>query len=153
MYGKLMKIPRLQAWYGDSGTDYSYSNLTLSPKAWTEELTRLKVLLENKYELKFNSVLANCYRDQNDSVGWHSDDEVELGDKPVIASLSFGGERVFHLRHKYNEQRFKLKLASGSLLIMKGKTQEFWQHAVLKSRVQAPKRINLTFRLIQKISQ
>ena len=110
---------------------------------------KLKCFVEEKCATKFKSVLANYYRDHNDSVGWHSDDEVELGIEPIIASLSFGSERVFNLKHKYNDQRFKLKLLSGSLLVMKGKTQSHWQHAVLKSRQQTNWRVNLTFRTIK----
>lgn len=150
MYGRQIDIPRLQAWYGDPGTDYQYSNLALTPNPWTEQLKSLKQAVSEKSQSSFNSVLANCYRDHQDSVSWHSDDEPELGSSPVIASLSLGAERYFHMRHKYSGEKFKLKLPSGSLLIMKDKTQEFWQHAVLKSRQISPARINLTFRKILK---
>ncbi|GHF85528.1 alpha-ketoglutarate-dependent dioxygenase AlkB family protein [Thalassotalea marina] len=150
MYGRLIDIPRLQAWYGDAGTDYQYSNLKLNPQPWNDELLALRHVISEKSQASFNSVLANCYRDHHDSVGWHSDDEPELGPEPVIASLSLGAERYFHMKHKQSGEKFKLKLPSGSLLIMKGKTQSFWQHAVLKSRQMAPYRINLTFRKILK---
>ncbi len=150
MYGRKVTIPRLQAWYGDQGTDYTYSKLTMKPLMWTDELNYLKQQLHLKTGVAFNSVLANCYRNHRDSVSWHSDNEPELGNEPVIASISLGAERYFHLKHKYKSLSHKLKLPSGSLLIMKGKTQENWQHAVLKSRIESPMRVNLTFRKIIK---
>lgn len=150
MYGRYLDIPRLQAWYGDQGTDYQYSNLTLNPLPWTQDLAMLKVKVSEKCQTAFNSVLANCYRDHQDSVSWHSDDEPELGSEPVIASLSLGAERYFHMKHKLTRDTFKLKLPSGSLLIMKGKTQLCWQHGILKSRQISRFRINLTFRKILK---
>lgn len=150
MYGKRVKVPRLQAWYGDQGTDYTYSQLTMAPLPWTEQLLALKQQICEATGADFNSVLVNCYRNHQDSVGWHSDDEPELGETPVIASLSLGAERFFHLKHKVKPLSHKFKLLSGSLLIMQGNTQKYWQHAVLKSRIHAPMRINLTFRKIIK---
>ena len=120
----------------------------MEPRPWTQSLAALKDKLTHVCHEPFNSVLANCYRDHNDSVGWHSDDEPELGTEPVIASLSFGAERYFHLKHKQKKVSEKILLPSGSLLIMRGKTQANWQHAVLKSRIESPERINLTFRKI-----
>lgn len=148
MYGKQMLIPRLQAWYGDSCTKYQYSGIELNPLPWTSELLALRAIAEEKSNTLFNSVLANCYRNQQDSVAWHSDDEKELGYCPTIASISLGAERVFHLKHKISGELFKLPLQSGSLLIMSGETQHYWQHAVLKSRKESKSRINLTFRKI-----
>lgn len=148
MYGKEIDIPRLQAWYGDDSMDYSYSGIFLKANCWVSLLAELKQRIESFTQSNFNSVLANCYRDQHDSVGWHSDDEPELGVDPVIASLSFGVTRTFHLKHKVTGEKFKLPLQSGSLLLMSGKTQQYWQHALLKSKQQMPKRINLTFRKI-----
>lgn len=150
MYGKMLNIPRLQAWYGDPGTEYSYSNLAMSPLPWTEQLQKLRIQVEAKAQHHFNSVLANCYRDNQDSVSWHSDDEPELGQAPVIASLSLGAERFFHMKHKQTGELFKLKLPSGSLLIMKEYTQNYWLHAVPKTRQVCGRRINLTFRKIVK---
>ncbi|WP_368482958.1 alpha-ketoglutarate-dependent dioxygenase AlkB [Thalassotalea sp. PP2-459] len=150
MYGKPVKVPRLQAWYGDQGTDYTYSQLTMAPLPWTNQLLTLKQQISEATNAEFNSVLVNCYRNHQDSVSWHSDDEPELGEMPVIASLSLGAERFFHLKHKFKPLSHKFKLPSGSLLIMKGNTQKYWQHAVLKSRIYAPMRINLTFRKIIK---
>lgn len=148
MYGKMMSIPRLQAWYGDEHAIYSYSNLTLRPYKWTPTVSTLKLQVERFCERTFNAMLANCYRDQNDSVSWHSDDEPELGKAPFIASLSFGCEREMQFKHKRSGEKFKLPLQSGSLLVMSGETQENWQHAILKTRIEKIKRINLTFRNI-----
>ena len=149
IYGKKVKIPRLQAWYGDDQMDYTYTNLTLSAKPWTPLLYTLKQRVESFCQLTFNSVLANCYRDQQDSVSWHSDDEPELGYNPIIASLSFGAKRTFHLKHKVTGERFNLPLQSGSLLLMSGNTQTHWQHMLSKSKRIMPMRINLTFRQIK----
>lgn len=148
MFGKMIDIPRLQAWYGDKHADYSYSKLSLKALPWTPVLHDLKSKVNNFCQGQFNSVLANCYRDHQDSVGWHSDDEPELGTHPVIASLSFGAKRMFHLKHKQTGEKFKLPLQSGSLLVMSGTTQAHWQHTIAKSRQHQPMRINLTFRHI-----
>ncbi len=148
MFGKLIDIPRLQAWYGDRNADYCYSKLKLTALAWTPLLADIKQRVEVFCEQQFNSVLVNCYRDHQDSMGWHSDDEPELGNKPIIASLSLGANRVFQLKHKSTGQKFKLPLQSGSLLVMSGTTQSCWQHAIGKTRQQQPMRINLTFRRI-----
>jgi len=147
-YGKIVDIPRLQAWYGEYGVHYTYSNLTMVAKPWTPTLLQLKNIISQYCQSSFNAVLANCYRDNCDSVGWHSDDEPELGQNPVIASLSLGGTRTFHLKHKHTGEKFKLPLQSGSLLVMSGKTQHYWQHAILKTKQKAVMRINLTFRNI-----
>lgn len=148
MFGKFVDIPRLQAWYGDSNLSYTYSKLTLNAQPWTPLLTELKNSVVEKAGVAFNAVLANCYRDHNDSVSWHSDDEPELGIEPTIASLSFGAKRNFQLKHKHTGETFKLPLESGSLLIMSGATQQNWLHAVAKTRIEQPMRINLTFRTI-----
>lgn len=148
IYGKSVLIPRLQAWYGDNGVEYGYSNLKLTTHPWNTELLELKQLIEEKLKVKFNSVLANLYRDGNDTVGWHSDDEPELGQNPVIASLSLGGEREFHLKHLKTKETLKLNLKSGSLLVMAGETQHYWQHSVPRKKAKTPPRINLTFRRI-----
>lgn len=150
MYGKPVKIPRLNAWYGDSNAHYAYSGLALSPLAWTPLLLDLKQQLEQFLDCSFNSVLANHYRNGQDSVAWHSDDEQELGHEPLIASLSFGATRSFTLRHKFNEDQapVKIDLAGGSLLVMAGTTQRCWQHQLAKTRSVVAGRINLTFRQI-----
>jgi len=148
MYGKRVAIPRLQAWYGDK--DYSYSGMILTAKPWLPVLLELKQQVENKCQTPFNAVLANLYRDQNDTVGWHSDDEAELGKDPVIASLSLGDERNFQLKHKYSGEKLTIPLTSGSLLIMAGATQHYWQHALPRTKKVKSPRINLTFRQIKK---
>lgn len=148
---RVIPIPRLQAWYGDSDADYSYSGLNLQPAAWTQLLQEIKSDCERVAEQRFNSVLANLYRDGNDSVSWHADDEKELGTNPVIASVSFGETRTFQLKHKTNKSlpTQKIDLPGGSLLVMRGETQHFWKHQIAKTKIPKGPRINLTFRLIK----
>ncbi len=149
MFGKRVKIPRLQAWYGDKGLDYTYSGLTMEPESWTSVLLQLKQRVEEAAAQPFNTVLLNLYRDGQDKVGWHSDDEPELGKHPQIASLSLGETRKFAMKHKATGEKFDLVLPGGSLLIMAGETQQFWQHTIpAQKRVIAP-RINLTFRTVK----
>ncbi len=148
MYGKPIPIPRLNAWYGDAGADYSYSGIYLRPLVWTPLLSSLKANVESFLNSRFNSMLANFYRDQNDSVAWHSDDEKELGYQPLIASLSFGQSRRFSLRHKSDPalNTVHMELEGGSLLVMAGETQSHWQHQVAKLTAPCEGRVNLTFR-------
>ncbi|GAL16843.1 alkylated DNA repair protein AlkB [Vibrio maritimus] len=146
MFGKKVAIPRLQAWYGDAS--YTYSNLKLEPLPWNPLLNSLKAHCEKVAGSQFNSVLANLYRDGQDSNGWHSDDEKELGINPVIASMSFGAERRFLLRHKMTGEKVEFNLTSGSLLIMAGETQHHWQHTIPKTKRFVEPRINLTFRKV-----
>lgn len=148
MFGKTVTIPRLQAWYGEPGTGYQYSGLRMEPNPWNDALTFLKQRVESLTFGDFNSVLINQYRDGNDCVGWHSDDEPELGQRPVIASLSFGAQRRFRLRHKITKDSTELILPSGSLLLMSGDTQKYWQHAILREKKVDQPRINLTFRYV-----
>lgn len=153
MYGKKLAVPRLTAWYGDSDKPYSYSGIRLEPKIWTAALIRIRTRLEAFLGTDFSSVLLNLYRDGQDSVAWHSDDEPELGKNPVIASVSLGASREFHLRHKNRRDLRKLILDSGSLLVMRGETQHYWEHRVPKCREsdQMGRRINLTFRRIHPV--
>ena len=150
-YGKEIKIPRLTAWYGDSGKSYTYSNITMNPIPWTPILLTIKKRVEEIAKISFNSVLINLYRDGKDSMGLHSDDEPELGKDPIIASVSFGGVRKFRLRHRFNKTlaKVELNLTHGSLLMMQGKTQEYWQHQIPKTAKSVMPRINLTFRVIK----
>ncbi|MCB0842995.1 MAG: alpha-ketoglutarate-dependent dioxygenase AlkB [Bacteroidetes bacterium] len=150
IFGKKIPQPRLTAWYGDPGKTYTYSNLTWRPQSWIPELITIKEKVEKVARTRFNSVLLNYYRDGKDSMGWHSDDEPELGKNPVIASLSFGQKRAFHLKHRLDKTipKVKLDLEHGSLLIMSGETQHFWQHQIPKTSRQVDGRINLTFRVI-----
>jgi len=151
IYGKHYLQPRLSAWYANQGLDYSYSGIQLSGLPWTDLLSGIKARAESLAGQEFNSVLINYYRDQNDSMGMHSDDEAELGKQPVIASLSLGGQRRFVLRHRYrkNMGSIKLELDSGSLLIMKGDTQANWKHGIPKQSKFCAPRLNLTFRMIK----
>ncbi len=149
IFGKTHPQPRLTALYGNNGKSYSYSNITMQPHAFTPELQQLKATIEEEAKVTFTTCLLNLYRDGRDSNGWHSDDEKELGQNPVIASLSLGSARFFHFRHKENKAlKHKMLLEHGSLLLMRGKTQHFWQHQIPKTAKQVGERINLTFRII-----
>jgi alkylated DNA repair dioxygenase AlkB len=150
LFGKEVQQPRLTAWYGDAGCAYTYSGLTLQPQPWTDTLSELRRAVEKAAGSPFNSVLLNLYRDGKDSMGWHSDDEPELGKHPVIASLSLGETRRFHLRHRGDRSvlPLRLDLPAGSLLIMAGETQHHWQHRLSKTQRPVGPRINLTFRYL-----
>lgn len=148
VFGKQHKIPRLQAWYGDKNTAYEYSGLMMEPHPWTDALLALKQMIELATNTTFNSVLGNYYRDGNDKMGYHSDDEPELGDKPTIASLSLGTERRFVLKHKQTDEKLALDLPGGSLLIMSGQTQQNYKHAIMARKRLTQGRINLTFRYV-----
>ncbi len=148
MYGKIVKFPRLTAWYGDNDKPYSFSGITLQPNSWTQELLDIKKRIETLCKVAFNSVLLNLYRDGNDSISWHTDAEKELGLNPVIASVNFGAERTFQLRHMQTNERIDILLTHGSLLIMMGELQHYWQHQVPKTKTVKSPRINLTFRKI-----
>jgi alkylated DNA repair dioxygenase AlkB len=150
MFGIKMRQPRLTAWYGDPGCVYAYSGIRLEPLPWSATLRDVKARIEAAAAETFNSVLLNCYRDERDSVGFHSDDEPELGPRPAIASLSLGAERVFVMKHRTvkNLPSVRLRLASGSLLLMKGDTQHNWRHGVPKQTRPCGPRVNLTFRRI-----
>lgn len=148
IFGKMMKIPRLQAWYGDEGANYEYSGVSLPPLTWHDELQTLKARCEEQCGSAFNSVLANLYRHGQDSMGMHSDDEPELGIEPIIASISLGQVRNFDLKHKVSGEKFRLPLEHGSLLIMSGETQKYWRHGIAKTKKQIEPRINFTFRQI-----
>ncbi|HPF11827.1 MAG TPA: alpha-ketoglutarate-dependent dioxygenase AlkB [Flavobacteriaceae bacterium] len=149
LFGKTHPQPRLTAMYGMEGNTYSYSGITMHPKPFEEIHFTIKEALEKVCNIDFTTVLLNLYRNGNDSNGWHSDDEKELGRQPTIASLSFGADRIFQLKEKAcSQSTFKLTLAHGSLLLMQGETQHKWLHQLPKSkRIQQP-RINLTFRRI-----
>lgn len=149
MYGREVPIPRLQSWHGDPGASYTYSNITMSAQPWTDALREVKQSVETIAGTSFNSVLANLYRDGRDSVAWHSDDEPELGRDPIIASVSLGATRTFHLRHRTEpRQRHDIELVHGSVLLMRGPTQHVWEHQLPKTTRHAGARINLTFRTI-----
>lgn len=147
-YGKEIPIPRLTAWYSKEGKTYTYSGIKNTPLPFTDLISELLSLIEANELTKgnYNSVLLNYYRNGRDSVGLHADNERELGDRPTIASLSFGETRLFELIHNDEIDRFSLQLNHGSLLIMRGATQNYWKHQIPKqSKINNP-RINLTFR-------
>ena len=148
LFGRRVAQPRLTAWYGDSEARYRYSGLNLIPLPWHPGLLRLRDKLEDCLQEPFNSVLANAYRDGNDSMGWHSDNEKELGKDPLVASVSLGAERRFLVRHSEQRKSSGIWLESGSLLVMKRGCQQFYQHALPKTRKVNGLRINLTFRAI-----
>jgi len=147
IYGKKVLFPRLTAWYGVNDATYTYSGITNIPLPWTSQLLSIKERIEDKTKSQFNSVLLNYYRNGNDSMGWHSDDEKELGVNPIIASLSFGASRKFQFKHKTKKElNLNTLLTNGSLLMMSGQTQNNWLHQVPKSKKVLGERINLTFR-------
>lgn len=149
MYGKKINFPRLTAWYGDDDKPYSFSGITLQPRPWTKEILDIKHKIEPEAAVSFNSVLLNLYRNGNDSISWHTDAEPELGINPVIASVNFGATRKFQLRHITTGEKREIDLVHGSLLIMRGELQHFWQHQVPKTSKVVGERINLTFRVIK----
>jgi alkylated DNA repair dioxygenase AlkB len=146
IYGKHIITKRKAAWYGDSSYSYTYSNTTKHALSWTEDLLTLKKRVEELTGTTFNSCLLNLYHDGNEGMAWHSDDEKSLGKDTTIASLSFGAERKFSLKHKIAKETVSIVLENGSLLVMKGTTQTHWQHCLPKTtKVKSP-RVNLTFR-------
>jgi alkylated DNA repair dioxygenase AlkB len=150
LYGKKIPLPRLTAWYGEVGKPYTYSGIPMQPHYWTKALLSLKNDVEEVSGVDFTSVLLNLYRNGNDSVAWHADDEKELGKQPIIASLSFGAVRTFQFKHKTKPHlKHKIALQHGSLLLMKGDTQQYWLHQIPKTTQPVEPRINLTFRVIQ----
>jgi alkylated DNA repair dioxygenase AlkB len=149
LYGKVHAEPRLTAWYGDAGKRYAYSGIDLTALPWVPVLLEIKARIESVTACEFNSVLLNLYRGGADSVSWHADDEPELGRDPVIASVSLGERRAFHLKHKKDKaQRKTLSLDHGSMLLMQGATQHHWVHQIPKTTRDVGARINLTYRLI-----
>ncbi len=148
MYGKRYITKRKTAWYGDAAFEYSYSNTTKTALPWTPELLEIKNSVEKLTGHSFNSCLLNFYHNGNEGMSWHSDDEPELGENPIIASLSFGAPRKFSFKHKITKETVSVLLEHGSLLVMKGATQAHWLHAIPKSTKVKTPRINLTFRTI-----
>lgn len=162
MAGKPVRIPRLNAWYGDPGMAYAYSGKRFEALPWSEALGRLKAKVQQTVDgytlnptspgqqthFEINSALLNLYRNGNDSVAWHSDNEPELGPCPQIASVSLGATRRFVLKHRRDESKIELALSGGSLLLMLGDIQGRWWHSVPKTRKPVGERINLTFRQV-----
>ena len=150
VYGKIYKQPRLTAFFANNQKKYGYANISMTPQPFSPLLNSIKTKIEAATDTQFSSCLLNLYRDGQDSNGWHADDEKELGHNPVIASVSLGAERAFHLKHKkIKTLKHKLNLQNGSLLLMKNETQHHWLHQIPKTKKPLGKRINLTFRLIK----
>jgi alkylated DNA repair dioxygenase AlkB len=148
MFGRDTKIPRLQCWIGDEGCEYRYSGKQLSRQIWNQDLIMIRKKIYQELKIDFNSVLANYYRDGKDSMGWHSDDEKELGPNPTIASISFGSERDLVFRNKITKETLAIPQTNGCLILIDGETQRNWQHSIKKTQKFIGPRINLTFRNI-----
>jgi alkylated DNA repair dioxygenase AlkB len=151
LYRKSIALPRLTAWYGDPGLAYTYSGIRMEPRAWSPALRSVKARVEALCGQAFTSVLLNQYRHGQDGMAWHSDDEPELGTDPLIASVSFGATRRFRLRrkpHAKGSRPLAVDLLTGSCLVMSGRTQALWEHALAKTRKPVGPRVNLTFRQI-----
>jgi alkylated DNA repair dioxygenase AlkB len=146
--GRQFILPRLQTWHADPGIRYSYSNNLLETRPWTPLLSEIRMRVEAQLNFQFNSVLVNLYRNGNDYVGWHSDNEPELGEQPFIASMTFGMERQFEFRHKKSSETGRLLLGSGTLLIMQPSFQHDWLHSLAIDEKVTEGRINLTFRKV-----
>jgi alkylated DNA repair dioxygenase AlkB len=151
IFGKSVMQPRLTASFGDPGTEYTYSGITMTPTPWIAPLQEIKTRIESESGTKFNSALLNLYRDEKDSMGWHRDNEKELGHNPIIASVSFGAVREFQFRHR-NDKELKatVPLEHGSFLLMAGTTQHHWLHSIPKTKTKLGPRLNITFRRIIK---
>lgn len=150
LFGKEVMQPRLTCWFADEGKSYSYSGITMQGYPWTEALLKIKTAVERKAGVKFNSALLNLYRDGKDSMGWHKDNEKELGVNPIIASVSFGAIRTFQLREYHTKSSLKsIPLGHGSMLLMRGETQPHWEHRVPKTNKVNSPRINITFRIVK----
>jgi alkylated DNA repair dioxygenase AlkB len=150
LYGKEYQQPRLVALYADAGKKYDYSGISLHPLPWTDLLREIRRRVEDASETAFNAVFLNFYRDHNDSMGFHSDDERELGKNPTIASVTFGATRTFLMKHKFIKELplQKIPLEAGTVLLMKGATQHFWKHGINKQKEPCGPRVNLTFRTL-----
>ncbi|PJJ84109.1 alpha-ketoglutarate-dependent dioxygenase AlkB family protein [Mucilaginibacter auburnensis] len=151
IFGKRLTTKREVAWYADAGYNYTYSNITKEALPWTPELLALKQLAEDLSGHTYNSCLLNLYHDGDEGMGWHSDDEKTLEKDAAIASLSFGAERKFALKHHESKQKVEVMLQHGSLLLMKGVTQTHWLHALPRSKKIKSPRINLTFRMMAEV--
>ncbi|AOK12239.1 MULTISPECIES: alpha-ketoglutarate-dependent dioxygenase AlkB family protein [Burkholderia] len=146
-------LPRLTAWQGERDAVYVYSGIRNVPAPWTPAVLELKRAVEETSRAPFNSVLLNRYRNGQDSLGWHADNERELGEVPVIASVSLGAMRVFDLRHRASGVTHVYRLTHGSLLVMRGRTQAEWLHRVPKAPAVQGERVNLTFRFVTPTAQ
>ena len=148
MFGKTYEQARKVAWHGEKNICYTYSRINMVSPGWTKQLLAIKNELNTLLGINYNSVLINLYRNGNDYMGFHSDDEKELGLNPFITSISLGASRDFVFKHKKTKEKISLKLENGDLIIMKGETQSFWNHAIPKRAKVSEPRLNLTFRNI-----
>ncbi len=149
IFGKTHKQPRLTSLFANNDLPYRYSNIKMTPHPFTKELLQIKKDVEAATNHDFTTVLLNFYRNGNDSNGWHADNEKELGTNPTIASLSFGAPRLFHFKHRLiKDEKHKLMLDTGSLLVMKGEMQLYWLHQLPKTKREIGERVNLTFRTV-----
>ena len=149
LFGREIPTPRLSCWIGDAGAIYRYSGTRYTPRPWPAQLLPVLQRLRTETGVAFDSVLANLYRDGRDAMGWHSDDEPELGPQPVIASISLGGVRRFTMKHRrVPGASLAIALPHGSLLLMRGDTQRNYRHALPRTAKPTAPRINLTFRRI-----
>lgn len=150
VFGKEYDQPRLTALFANNKNPYTYSNITMHPTPFSPVLLEIKSKIEKTLNQTFTTCLLNLYRNGKDSNGWHADNEKELGKNPVIASVSLGAERLFHMKHRKDKtQKLRLNLAQGSLLVMSGSTQHHWLHQIPKTKKNVGERINLTFRIIK----
>ncbi len=146
LFGQKRVLSRKVAWHGDGDFSYSYSGTSKAAAPWSQALLLIKERVEQQCGYQFNSCLLNLYHDGSEGMGWHSDDEKTLGRNPVIASVSFGAERVFKLKHRESKEIVSVVLENGSLLVMRGETQHHWVHTMPKTKKITTPRINLTFR-------
>lgn len=151
LYGKSIPLPRLTSWYGDQGAAYKYSGILSEPNPWNKGLLYIKEQIEHVAKVRFNSVLLNWYRNGDDYLNWHKDDEPELGINPTIASVNFGETRDFQIRFAADHEfKLSIPLTHGSLLIMSGEMQHYWEHSIPKRKKVHKSRFNLTFRTVEK---
>jgi len=148
MFGKRIVTGREVIWFGDDGCDYTYSGVKKSAVTWSEVMLEIKAAVEARVGERFNSCLANLYHHGDEGMGWHSDDEAELGECPTIGAVSLGAERKLKFKHKETKETVDISLGAGSLLLMEGETQQHWQHSVPKTKRSSEPRVSLTFRRI-----
>ena len=150
LFGKEVSEPRLSTWHAEADLPYTYSGVPRTPHPWKEPLSSLRTACEAHTGQSFNGALLNLYRNGQDAMGWHSDDEAVNGPNPVIASISLGAERRFDFRHKQSREMISVVLPHGSLLVMSGACQTFWLHRIAKTTRQTEPRINVTFRTLRR---
>ena len=151
VFGKHYFMNRLVGWVGERPFSYGYAQIKRKAEPWSKNVLKIKHLVENATGTKYNSCLLNYYPSGEDGMGWHADNEKELGINPTIASLSLGATRKFSFKHNTTKQKIDVQLKNGSLLLMTGEIQHFWKHALPKTKKIKTPRMNLTFRNIIEI--